>query len=306
MRHRSLKKQRAKNYDGSDDDWSSLVSSVLDPATKVLEHGRQTANLEVTCSISGKEPNRILSMTFNNKVEDITQRLGAIDLQETEDTDDVDLFGWTSQVVEERDSAQGELAVIRAQIKTKDDTVSSLQKQLDELVEAKAELEKQMLSKFALLLNEKKLKIRMMHRVLATAKADPHKLKDMEALVGNDPATVAMRNKRSADNEGRDDDQDDSEGFETMEVDPAADDKKEPDSPASNNTTPTASEASDEEDEEISGPVRLSSPPSRTVRSVTTQNKSSEKSNDQKAESSRLSVPVVDDEETASDESEEL
>jgi len=102
----------------------------------------------------------LLSITFSNRVEDITQRLGTIDLPQTDDTDDVNLFEWALQAIEKRDGLGDEVTSLRRQIKGKDEVVASLQNQIDELVEAKAEHETQMLAKFTLLLNEKKLKIR--------------------------------------------------------------------------------------------------------------------------------------------------
>ena len=261
VRQRSLKKLRAKNYDGTDDDWSSTVLSVLDPTTTSPAASQEKDNLDVTCSLSGKGPNRTLSIAFSNKVEDITQRLGTIELSETEDTDDVDLFGWASHATEQRDNAQVEVVNLRAQTKTKDDIVASLQKQIDELVEAKIEHEKQMLSKFTLLLNEKKLKIRNMQRILATANLDREKLKELEDTIGHKPATLATKNKRRVTDEAQDDDQDDSEDFETMDVDPTTNDQKEPDSPESGGTTPSASEAQDEDVEDFNEPATYSNQP---------------------------------------------
>jgi hypothetical protein len=293
-----LKKQRAKNYDGSDDDWNNIVSSLLDPTTALSTSSQQKDNLDVTCSISGKGAKRTLSIAFSNKVEEITQRLGTIELSETEDTENVELFDWASQAIEQRDTTQDEAIALRRQVQTKDDIISSLQKQIDELVEAKAEHEKQMLSKFTLLLNEKKLKIRNMQRILATANPDRKKLKQIEAVIRNEPATLATRNKRPANDEAQEDDEDDSDAFETMGIDADLNVEKDPDSPVSANTTPSASEAEDTE-EETSAPAVSSNPPRKSVQALSKQKESVK-------QSSQPTPATIDDDndETASEDSE--
>jgi hypothetical protein len=304
VRQRSLKKQRAKTYDGTDEDWNNVVSSILNPS-KSSPAGSQRQTLDVTCSISGKGSKRTLSITFNNKVEEITQRLGSIELIETEDTDDIDLFGWTSQAVEQRDATQGEILDLKEQVKTKGEIVHSLQQRLDELVEVKADHEKQMLSKFTQLLNEKKLKIRNMQRILATAKPDQKKLKELEAAIGKEPANVAVRNKRPADDGDQDEDEDESEAFETMEVDSVEGAQQTSQSPVSANTTPTASEAEETDEEDVSALPASSSPPRTRAAASHTHNENAGRGEKRVAEKS--SPPAAtndDDEETASEDSE--
>jgi hypothetical protein len=301
-----LKKLRAKNYEGPDDDWSNIVLSVLGPKTKPTAGSPQKADVEVTCSFSGKGSNRTLSLAFDNRVEDITQRLGTIELpQNTDAEDDVDLFGWASQAIEQRDGLQGEVTGLRAQVKTKDDIVSSLQKQIDELVEAKVEHEKQMLSKFALLLNEKKLKIRNMQRILSTAKTDRKKLKELQAAVSDEP--IVRRKKRAADEEVQQEESEDTDAYETMDGDPVLNAQKELDSPDSGNATPTASETEeDTDDEDLSGPPTYSSRP-RTQAATTTPSQKESKAPPSK-QSPKEAVPASrtqdDDEETASEDDE--
>ncbi|KIW79741.1 hypothetical protein Z517_06355 [Fonsecaea pedrosoi CBS 271.37] len=260
VRQRSLKKLRAKNYDGNDEDWANIISSILGTDTKTSASIQRKSNLEVTCSVAGKDPKAVLSITINNRIEEITQRLGAIELPQTEDTDDVDLFGWASQAAEKRDELQEDVTSLRAQVKTKDEVVASLQRQIDELVEAKAEHEQQMLSKFALLLNEKKLKIRNMQRVLSTAKTDKKKLKELQAVIGDEAVGATRRRKRPA--EDVVDDDDESDGFETTGVEPATNIGKEAGSPTSGDSTPTPSERDEDTDEDnLDAPATYSDQP---------------------------------------------
>ena len=304
VRQRSLKKLRAKNFDASDDDWNNIVSSVLNPWIKLSASSQQQDNLDVTCSITGKEPKRVLAIAFINKVEEITQRLGTLELSETEDTDDVDLFGWASQAVGQRDGLRGQVSSLEGQTRTKDEVVASLQKQIDELVEAKADHEKQMLSKFALLLNEKKLKIRRMQRILSTAKVDPKKLEEMEAEIGDETVSAARRKKRPVDEDVEKEETEDSDTFETMEVDPTT--EKEPDSPVSGNTTPTASEAEESDDDNLSGSAVHSDMPRRAMGAPAAQGKSSTRREAQLPKKPEPAPATNDDDEETASEDDEL
>ncbi|OAP61475.1 hypothetical protein AYL99_03678 [Fonsecaea erecta] len=307
VRQRSLKKLRGRNYDGTDEDWANTLSSILGTKTETSTGTQRKTNLEVTCSLSGKDPKTVLSITINNRVEDITQRLGSIDLSQTEDTDDVDLFGWASQAVEKRDELQAEVTSLEEQVKTRDEVMASLQRQIDELVEAKAEHEKQMLSKFALLLNEKKLKIRNMQRILSTAKTDQKKLKELQAVIGNEVAGVPRRNKRPADDAVENED-DDSDGFETRRAEPVTNPERDPSSPTSGSSTPTPSERDEDTDEDnLDGPPAYSNQP-RTRSMVTEQDEGQNKAEDdrQTEEKDQAAAPADDndDDETASEDDE--
>ncbi|EXJ93658.1 hypothetical protein A1O1_02050 [Capronia coronata CBS 617.96] len=254
VRQRNLKKLRAKNYDGSDKDWIAVVSHVLLRTAAHQLDDAQKQNLHVTCSVSGKDPNGTLSIAFLNKVEDITQRLGNIELPQTEDTDDIDLFGWTLQAVKKRDELDEAVQALTWELKSKDAALKTLQKQIDELVEAKSEHEKQLLSKFSVLLNEKKLKIRNMQRVLSTAKTDATKLKELQSVIKKEGSASGGRgNKRRAEEAPKDDETDESEAFDTMQVDGNTNVRqhvpRDGDSPTSRETTPARSEDEDEDDD---------------------------------------------------------
>lgn len=304
VRQRSLKKSRAKNFDGSDDDWNNIVSSVLNPLIKLSGSGQRKDNLDVTCSVTGRDPKRSLAIAFSNKVEDITQRLGTLELPETEDTDGVDLFRWASQAIGQRDGLRGEVSSLEGQTKTQDETMASLQKQIDELVEAKAEHEKQMLSKFALLLNEKKLKIRKMERIMSTARVDPKKLKELEAEIGDETVSAVSRKKRAADDEAEKEEAEDSDTFETMDVDPVKTIEKEPDSPQSGNTTPTASEAEESDEDNMGGSAESSNMSRRAMGAPPAREQSSKQGKHAIRKPEPAPTTNDDDEETASEDSE--
>jgi len=94
-----------------------------------------------------------------------------------------------------------------------------LTKQLDDLLEAKKEHEDLLLEKVALLLNEKKLKIRDQQRLLSTAKVDEEKLAAVQATrrPGGNTAPAKSSNKRKGPTPVDDDESDDA--FDKMEVD---------------------------------------------------------------------------------------
>lgn len=300
VRERSLKKLRARNYDGSDDDWNYTISSILAPQNKPGSSDLQTATLDVATSISGKESKRTLTIVLSNNVEEITQKLGTIDLHETEDTDDVDLFGWTAQAVGQRDNLQGEVTNLKEQVKTKDAVVASLQKQIGELVEAKADHEKQMLFKFALLLNEKKLKIRNMQRILSTAKADTKKLKDLKAVIGKEPGSPVRGKKRPSAGEDQEDDEE-TDDFETMPEDPASKDEQGPDSSVPSTASQSDADATDDDD--VNVPLETSyRPPTRAIQSQVQKDEQPQKPVLRRPEPGQTAID--DDEETASEDSE--
>ncbi|EXJ70129.1 uncharacterized protein A1O5_07202 [Cladophialophora psammophila CBS 110553] len=306
VRQRSLKKLRARNYDGTDEDWANIIASILGAKSDVSISIQQKNNLEATCSISGKDPKSTLSIEINHRVEEITQRLGTIDLAQTEDTDDVDLFGWASQAVEKRDDLQTDITSLKEQVKTKDEVIKSLQQQIDELVEAKAEHEKQMLSKFALLLDEKKLKIRNMQRVLSTAKTDEKKLKELQTVIGNGPASVPRRKKRPADDTDRDEDEE-SDGFETSGPEPVTHAESEPDSPTSGDSPPTPSERDEDTDEDsLNGTAAYSNHPrTREMDSAQDRGQGQTQGNEPNREMPQAATTAqADDEETASEDDE--
>ncbi len=214
MRQRSLTDLRAKNYDGSEEEWSAILKHVLvsKQESGVTDAVRQS--LDVSCVVSGKDPKASLSISFRTQVEDITQRLGDIVLSQTQD-DDVELFGWASQVISRRDELEAQLEVEKeASVKQKD-TIDALKAQCDELVRAKAEHEEELFAKFAALLNEKKLRLRELNRLVSTAKVDKKALERYEETLPSVKSSDAKRGKKRAAEKSDDGSpSDESDGFE--------------------------------------------------------------------------------------------
>lgn len=265
MRQRSLKKLQAKSYDGSDDEWTTILSHTLISKQQSSIGVTQKKNLDVVCSISGKRNNHTLSIAFRNNIEGIIQRLGVIDLLETQDTDDVDLFGWALQAIEQRDQLEEEVALQKEKAKAEQETEARLQKQLSELIEAKVDHEQQLLSKFSTLLNEKKLKIRNMQRVLQTAQVDQKKLKELESVIEPEDKLHTRRGtKRRAENAPEEEDSE-SDGFETINVDNASGNDVPPDSPVSRGSETSSTEAATEGEDNFDAPPSPEPPRTRSM-----------------------------------------
>ena len=145
-------------------------------------------------------------------VEDIKRRLGTVELLYSENTEDIDLFGWTTQVVQTRDDISAKLRDREATLDQAEKQIDSFKNHLDELIAAKEEHETQLLSKFALLLNEKKLRIRTQQRQLAEA--------GRPSRAGTSTKSLKVSRKRKQDAKPQDSDTgEESEGFEAMDVD---------------------------------------------------------------------------------------
>ena len=247
MRQKKLKDLRAPNYNGTDEEWGNvlhytLVSKQDSELPQDLKHG-----LEVSANVVGSEGSRIMTITLRNRIDQITQKLGSIGLKET--TDEIQLFDWASQAVDQQSLVSNEVAALRKKAETDKATVSALQAQLADLVQVKADHEEQLISKFALLLDEKKIMIRNQQRLLGTANVNNKKMKKLQKSSADAHKGVASRGsrKRKSDaSETKENNDDDSEAFETMEVDRMRD--ATGDAQDSRETTPDTESGTDDED----------------------------------------------------------
>jgi hypothetical protein len=214
VRSRSLDKLRANAYHGTGE-WESILEHVLvDGQTASLDAAVQQS-LQVRCSITGKGSKSSLSIAFRTLVQDITQQLGSIDLAHTEDDSGVDLWAWANQLADQRDEARTKVASQGERAGTEARHLNALQKQLDDLTKSKAEHEKELMAKFAMLLNEKKFELHRLQRVLASAQVDP---KQLQALQNHKSGSKREKKRAAAETS-----EDESDAFEdqAMEVDKA-------------------------------------------------------------------------------------
>lgn len=215
LRRNDLKAFRAKTYNGTEDEWEAILRySLLERESSAISK-EQKQSLEVGASRQDQEGKPVFSITFRNRIDDITQRIGAIELSHTSKT--IQLFDWASLAVDKNIALESELSALSERTDGDKATIARLETQLADLIRAKADHEEQMLMKFVLLLNEKKAKIRDQQRLIQTARFDEDKGKQLRALkdVGHLRSTTRRKGKRSAPDED-DSGGDESQAFETQ------------------------------------------------------------------------------------------
>jgi hypothetical protein len=218
VRQKKARDLQSSKYTGSDDEWESILRHVflLKQDSGILTELRKS--LETVAAVTGKDDDRVLTITFRNRIDQITQKLGSIELKETEE--EIQLFDWASSAVDQQRSLQEEVSTLRSKLEASQATITALQSQVADLVKAKKEHEEQLISKFAVLLNEKKLKIRNQQRILSTAKVDKRKLAQLKLTIDNTRRQSTKTKRRAGvEPEASDNEKDDSDDFETMDVD---------------------------------------------------------------------------------------
>ncbi len=255
VRSRKLDQLRHENYVGSEEEWTAILKHVFISKQGSGVSGTIKKNLDVFCAISGKDPNAALSISLRTRVEDITQRLGSLELAQTEDTDKVDLFGWAGQAIDQRDKLESQIAEGREEANASTSTIASMQAQLKDLVKAKAEHETELLEKLAALLNEKKMRLRELNRHMSTAKVDHRALERLEATLPSGSSTRPRGKKRSARETAQASEFDESDGFEAMDVDKPANEKKAAESDDDRHTTENETETESDDGDNLDMPT---------------------------------------------------
>ncbi|KAI9791256.1 MAG: hypothetical protein M1833_001569 [Piccolia ochrophora] len=171
IRHDAVHEFRAKNYQGSAEEWERILNSLLLRNARQHEPDASTQGVEVKASVQNDEETTI---SIRRHIGGITQRLGTLSLKQDEDQE-IQLFDWAAAAAETASSAEQDLSALSVRYQSQKDLIDSLNKQLEDLVEAKRAHENELLEKFRELLNSKKLKIRDQQRLLNEAKIDPAK-----------------------------------------------------------------------------------------------------------------------------------
>ena len=173
-------------------------------------------------------------------------KYGEVELPETSE-EELPLFDWCAIAVESKDSTISEVQELRRQLQKKEDETRKLKDALDELVQVKNSYENELIEKFSLLLNEKKLKIRNQQRLLASATVDPKKLAavlEQDRAESHSPGPSRARKRKVAVK----DESEPEDGLEKMDVDTPQEetDSGEEDVPQTPDKS-TADEASENE-----------------------------------------------------------
>ncbi|ETS79534.1 hypothetical protein PFICI_09387 [Pestalotiopsis fici W106-1] len=211
LRHQRIQEWKASVGHCTDDEWEQiLIATLIEPSSP---HGK---DIEVKVElVEGKKPTANLIIRKN--LSGITQRLGSIELKEN-GNEFVDPFQWCVNAIGDLAKVDNDLAAATAKAAELEKTTNELKAQLEDLLKAKDDDERQLLEKFRDLLNEKKLKIRQQQRLLASAEVDPEKLQNVGASQNTLRKAKASRDsKRKAAEEEPDDVSDDDS--DKMEVD---------------------------------------------------------------------------------------
>ena len=244
MRQKKIKDLRSQRYNGSDDEWEAILRNVFLSKEDSGISSELDKGLETVAAVSGKDDNRLLTITFRNRIDQITQKLGSTELKETEE--EIQLFDWASVAVDQQRASQVEVVKLRTKSENDQTTITALQAQIADLVKAKREHEEQLISKFVLLLNEKKSKIRNQQRLLSTAKIGGEKLAQLRLTLEGNGKTRAGKRKARPEAQDSDPEKDESDGFETMDIDHKP--NAVVDAPSSRETTPETETESEDGD----------------------------------------------------------
>lgn len=247
LRQNDLEGLRAKVYDGTEDEWKAILRYALLQSKSSSISKEQKQSLEVGASRLHQKGKPMLSIVFRNRIDDITQRIGAVELSQTSKS--IQLFDWATLAVDRAKVLASKLSTLSGSTDGDKATIVRLESQLADLVEAKGDHEEQLLLKFTLLLNDKKAKIRDQQRLIQTATLDKDRGKGLRALQkdGSSRNTTRRTGKRSAPQD-EDSGADESQAFETQEErrGRARDEAREVDS--DRQTTPSSTESDDDED----------------------------------------------------------
>ncbi|KAL8789654.1 MAG: hypothetical protein Q9213_001090 [Squamulea squamosa] len=249
LKHSRISKYRAKSNHLSELQWEALLrSSLLQERASERDNPRAndvTKDLEIVASISNSK----LTITFRKSISGIHQKLGELSLSKNPEAS-IDVLDWANTGILRAESLENEAETLRQKLAEQTAIAQKLNQQFEELIQAKKEHENALLTKCAILINEKKAKIRDQQRLLAAAKVDPKKLKAVKAA--RQPAPPSHRSpkpstkgKRKASARASSDEEED--GFEDNRMkSEAVEEEVQPDS---EDVTPGHSDLDETEDE---------------------------------------------------------
>ncbi|KAL8664582.1 MAG: hypothetical protein Q9168_007881 [Polycauliona sp. 1 TL-2023] len=245
VKHARISKYRAKSNHLSESQWEKLLRSTLLQDYSPDQEEPDLTQLEIVASIANSK----LTMTFRKSISGIHQKLGEFSLSKDPDAG-INVLDWANTAVLRAENLEIEARAIRQKLVEQTGLAQKLNQQLEHLIQSKKEHENALLEKCALLINEKKAKIRDQQRLLATAKVDPTKLRALQATrrpnspsrQDSGPSTKGKR-KASALASSVDDEED---GVEDHRIKAEDIEEQQPDS---EDVTPEHSDLDETEDE---------------------------------------------------------
>lgn len=224
IKESSTEKHQSGNFSGSTAEWNTILAFVLLHARAEGPLPDHLKGVDIVAEIIKST----FTITIRKIVGGITQILGRIELKQRDI--EVDLLDWVEAAAASSDQLRLQLQKSQTRSTEQQDEIRNLTAELDRLVQAKKDHERELLSKFAVLLNEKKLKIRDQQRLLSHAQVSCDAAEDAKNQRSKGPVSRkagASRSKRKARDEDGDDDNDGAEDDAPTENDeqtPAASD----------------------------------------------------------------------------------
>ncbi|KAH8791274.1 hypothetical protein F5882DRAFT_400478 [Hyaloscypha sp. PMI_1271] len=244
LRHQPSSLGKKNSSAVNQEDWEAILTFILLGTAPGPDRAAVTEDLEAVAKVDGN-----LTITVQKRVEGITQKLGTITLAEDADAlEKIDLFEWCGLSVTSKNTTTKELESQQKALREKNEQVKKLEDALAELKKLKNDHENDLLEKFSLLLNEKKLKIRDQQRLLTSSNVDPARLAGVEEKRSerHHSAGPSRRGKRKAgtrvESEG-----DESDGFQNMDVDEAPNESEQDQPQTPPQDVSTADESSEGE-----------------------------------------------------------
>ncbi|KAL8811364.1 MAG: hypothetical protein Q9200_001858 [Gallowayella weberi] len=261
LKHSRISKYRAKSNHLSDSQWETLLRSTFlqersskDGASTVptsrSDDDEMLKDLELVASIT----NTKLTITLRKSISGIHQKLGEFSLS-SNPNQSINILDWASTAVLRAENLVSQTLSLQQKLAEQTAIAQRLNQQLEELIKAKKEHEDSLLEKCALLINEKKAKIRDQQRLLVIAKPDPKKLKEVQSarqhstLSHRSPKASRQGKRKASAPVSSDDEVDGFEGGKVKREEKEKEEEEEAQQPDSEDVTPGHSDLDETEDE---------------------------------------------------------
>ncbi|OBT68153.1 hypothetical protein VE03_01585 [Pseudogymnoascus sp. 23342-1-I1] len=156
LKQNQIQKLKSKKAPCTDGEWEAILEVILLQQESDPEKAAAAEGIEVEAAI---EEDVAVELIFKKSTSGITQRLGSLRLPHDEDQE-IELFDWCGASILHSHTLTSTLRSAQADLLKEQAKSQKLAEQLEELIKAKGENEHALLEKFALLLNEKKERIR--------------------------------------------------------------------------------------------------------------------------------------------------
>jgi len=268
LKHNQISSLKTKNCPCNKEEWNLALSFILLGTPADAAQADAVQGVEAVAKV--EKDGSSIAITVQKRIEGITQHLGTIVLPASEEAEkEVDLYEWCGLTIESKDAVKQDLEQLNTKFVEQEEHFKELNDRFEELVKAKSEHENELLEKFSLILNQKKLKIRDQQSLLDSSKVDPEKLAALDSSrkhLQYRAAGASRPKKRKAGGKSEDPDDASSDGgFEKMDVDV---DQVPNDSEEDQAETPDEEETADEASDADSSSTPALSPakPSSSTR----------------------------------------